>query len=92
MLPALADFRNPDSLAARLRARRNQWFRSRLESLPRPLTILDIGGTSAVWETLNFADQADIQITLLNISEGALETMHDNITPLLGDARDLSVP
>lgn len=90
MLPGLADYRDPHSLAARLRARRNQWFRSRLESLPRPLTILDIGGTSAVWEIINFADQSDIQITLLNISEGEFKTPHGNITPLLGDARDLS--
>ena len=43
-----------------------------------------------MWEILDFADQPDIQITLLNISEGEFKTPHSNITPLLGDARDLS--
>jgi hypothetical protein len=90
MLPALADFRNPNSLASRMRARRNQWFRSRLENLPRPLTILDVGGTPSVWEAINFADQPDIQITLLNVYISPdFKTTHTNITNVLGDARDM---
>ncbi len=87
MLPAFTDFRDPNSLASRMRARRNRWFRSRIENLPRPMTILDVGGTPAVWEIINFADQPDIQITLLNISE--FKTSHTNITSVIGDARDL---
>lgn len=87
MVPKFADNRNPNSLASRLRAERNKRFRSLISSLPRPLTVLDVGGTETVWETIGFANQPDIQITLINIEPS--ETSYNNISSIVGDARDM---
>ena len=67
MVVKFADNRNPNSLASRLRAERNKWFRSLISTLPRPLTLLDVGGTETVWETIGFANQPSVQITLINL-------------------------
>jgi hypothetical protein len=80
-----ADNRDPDSLASRLRAKRHDWFRSLISSLPRPLTVLDVGGTETVWKTIGFVNQPDIQITLINVEP--CETSYNNISSVLGDAR-----
>jgi len=54
------------------------------------MTILDVGGTPSVWEAINFADQPDIQITLVNIYiSPEFKTTHTNITNVLGDGRDM---
>ncbi len=88
MLPPFADNRNPHSLASRLRAKRNLEFRSLLDSLCRPLTILDVGGTPAVWESIGLVDEPDVQITLLNV---ALQpTRYGNVSSVAGDARDMA--
>ena len=91
MLPRLADNRDANSLASSLRLKRNQWFRSRIDHLPRPLTILDVGGRTEVWRSINFADQPDIEITLLNTGDEVASpvTPYYNITRAVGDARDL---
>ena len=45
----------------------------------------------AVWESINFVNQHDIHITLLNM-EGAKEaqTSYSNVTTVIGDARDMA--
>jgi hypothetical protein len=48
MLPNFADNTNPKSFASRLREKRNEEFSSLLDSLPRPLKILDVGGSRTV--------------------------------------------
>ena len=87
MVVKFADNRNPNSLASRLRAERNKWFRSLISTLPRPLTLLDVGGTETVWETIGFANQPSVQITLINLE--SCETSHNNISLIVGDARDM---
>ncbi len=88
MVAKFADHRNPDSLAARLRRKRNQWFTEALQSLPRPLHILDVGGTQAVWERIGFVDQPDIRITLINIEHEP--TNFPNVESIRGDARNMN--
>ena len=45
----VADNRNPDSLASRLRARRFQKFAELLAGASEPARILDVGGTPEFW-------------------------------------------
>ena len=52
--PTIAD---PNSLASRMRGKRNQQFREAISQLPRPLSILDVGGTQAVWKAIDFVDR-----------------------------------
>jgi hypothetical protein len=64
-LRTLADNRNPASLAARLRRRRFALFAELLSRLPRPIRILDVGGTPGFWRVMGF-DRAAESVTLLN--------------------------
>ena len=45
-----ADVYDPNSFANRLRSARFRQFEKMAASLPRPLRILDVGGTSEFWE------------------------------------------
>jgi ubiquinone/menaquinone biosynthesis C-methylase UbiE len=87
MLPQFADNRDPNSLSSRMRAKRNEQFKSLLDSLPRPLKILDVGGTQTVWETIRLVDQPDVHITILNLEQK--ECRYKNVHSVVGDARDM---
>jgi SAM-dependent methyltransferase len=87
MVLRLADNRDPGSLASRLRAKRLEWFRSLTSGIPRPLRILDVGGSEDEWKTVSFVNQPDIEITIINIR--AHETSYKNVTFVVGDARDM---
>jgi len=87
MLPNFADNRDPNSLSSRMRAKRNEQFKSLLDSLPRPLKILDVGGTQTVWETIRLVDQPDVHITILNLEQK--ECRYNNVDSVVGDARDM---
>lgn len=64
----LANIDDPNSLANRMRSRRFRIFESLVKSVPRPMRILDVGGTNAFWEQRGWADRDDVQITLLNLA------------------------
>jgi hypothetical protein len=87
MIPQFADNHDPDSLASRLRLKRNQRFRYLIEGLPRPLKILDVGGFETVWENIGFVNRPDIQIILLNVHR--CETSYSNVRCVIGDARHM---
>lgn len=59
--------RHPNGLGARLRRRRHAFFLSLIRSVPRPLTILDIGGTERYWRLLGFSASEQVRITLFNL-------------------------
>lgn len=88
LLRRLADPRNPSSLGVWLRRRRFELFRELLLSVPRPLTILDVGGTSNFWDRMEFLGVPDVHIVLLNLEAGG--SPHSNVVSVAGDARDLS--
>ena len=88
LLVALADNRDPRSLASRLRRRRGALFRSRLEGVPRPLRLLDLGGTQRYWEVVEPGGLPGVEIVLLN--REAPEVTRPGFVGLAGDARDLS--
>jgi hypothetical protein len=87
-LQGLADDGTSESLSHRLRERRFSIFDRLVEGLPRPIRIIDLGGTNDFWERRGWAGRDDIEITLVNLE--AQEARHANIHPTVGDATDLS--
>src|SRR5450631_3871348 len=77
LIRRLADSDNPNSFANRMRSRRFQLFEAAIASCPRPVHILDVGGTNEYWERRGWAGRDDIQVVTLNIK--ADEQLHDNI-------------
>src|SRR5579872_2465184 len=76
----------PASIAIGFRRKRFAFFQSLIASQPRPLRILDVGGTQAFWELMGFI-QDDIQITILNTEQE--EATFLNVTHVVGDARNM---
>ena len=87
-LQGLADDGSQTSISHRLRERRFRLFESLAASLPRPLRIIDLGGTNEYWERRGWAGRDDVEITLVNL--GPQERRHDNLHPVIGDATDLA--
>jgi Methyltransferase domain len=87
-LQGLATDSRDGSLSHRLRSRRFQLFERLVADLPRPLRILDVGGTNEFWEQRGWAGRDDVSITLVNLEAPARR--HANITPTAGDATNLA--
>lgn len=90
MFNKLANNRNPQSLAARLRRTRLRLFYSLLARLENPVHILDVGGTEDFWRLAGVPAGKEVSITLLNLDR--LPTTLPNVTSIAGDARDLRFP
>ena len=82
----IVDFRDPNSLSSRMRRRRLAFFEGLLDLLPRPVTILDVGGTAAFWQALQVGD--GVTIIILNLRSEPVQEPH--LRSIAGDARDLS--
>lgn len=78
------------SLNQKFREKRFQFFKGLLDKLGTKDTIriLDIGGTEAYWENMNFVGNQNIHITLLNINQFPVK--HANFISVKGDACNLS--
>ncbi len=81
------DHNNPRSFNRRFREKRFAFFKSLIETLPRPIHILDIGGTEAYWKTMDFADEEDIYFTLCNLDKQ--EVTRKNFRFMQADATNL---
>ncbi len=84
---------NPDygfSLNQRFREKRFKFFISLLERVKsdKPIQILDVGGSEIYWERMNFTNNKNIFVTLLNLKK--VPTKKDNFVSIKGDACDLS--
>ncbi len=88
----LRDIRDPASkfgvIARRARQRRFELFTGLLDDVPRPVRILDIGGTPRFWETMNYVDKEGVDLTLINVGTPP-DTPHKNMRCQQADARDL---
>jgi hypothetical protein len=71
-----------------MRVRRFRHFEVLASPLPRPLRIIDFGGTNSFWELCGWAGLDDVRITAINIAPD--EKVHENIDLVEGDATDLS--
>lgn len=76
----------PASIAINFRRKRFDFFKSLFTSLPRPLHILDVGGTQVFWEIMGFI-RDDVHLTILNTEP--VEATFPNVTTIVGDARDM---
>lgn len=83
-----ADFQNKQSFAYRARRKRLAHLLEVIDAAPKPLRILDVGGTDSFWKTMDLADREDLQFTVLNIFPA--ETPDERFQWIVGDARDLS--
>lgn len=84
------DLRDPESdrsLAKVMRERRFAFFKSLVDPLPKPLQILDVGGTQDFWENMDYVDPAVASITVVNLK--APESRHANVTTMDGNACDM---
>src|SRR4051794_26550390 len=82
----IADMRETDSLVTQLRHKRFALFRSLFDQLPRPVRLLDVGGTWLFWKMMGFTPSDDFQITLLNLTQ-----LHTPpfVYSIVGDGRDM---
>jgi SAM-dependent methyltransferase len=87
LLKVLGDNSAAGSLANDMRRRRFEFFLYLLETVPRPVRILDVGGEEQFWTMMGIERLAGISITLLNVRREA--TRHAEVDSVAGDARDL---
>jgi len=86
LLRDLADNNRADSKASQFRRKRSEFFRKLLDKLPRPIRLLDVGGTEEFWEQTGFKEADHLQITILNL-EARPKRRYPHV---VGDARDMS--
>lgn len=86
LLRKIADNSSQDSVASRLRRRRMSFFRALIADLPRPLRVLDVGGTEEFWR-IAFGDLDGIEITLLNVKP--VDKTAEHFQSVTGDARSM---
>jgi hypothetical protein len=87
MLKRMGDINNPNSLSARMRQQRFAFFRNLVDGLPRPLSILDVGGDPAFWQRAGFDNEPGISFTMVNLYPSHNLPAHMN--SLVGDARNM---
>jgi hypothetical protein len=73
------------SRALRARRRRHAFFLGLLQGVPRPTSILDVGGTPGFWIQMGFSGQVDMPLTVLNLDPA--ESADPCIRTVTGDAR-----
>lgn len=77
-----------DSWSNKFRLKRFAKFEKFINSIPKPIKILDVGGTINYWEQMNFVKNSDIYFTILNLEKEKIQ--YKNFISKIGDARDLS--
>jgi len=84
-----ANQKNENSISSRQRKKRFEFFLKYCSELHKPLKILDLGGSDYYWQSLNFTDNENYKIEILNIENQNTENFK-NISFLKNDVRDLS--
>ena len=87
-LQAATNYDDGESFANRLRNKRFSLFEKLVRQLPKPLSVIDIGGTEEFWQQRGWIGRDDIVITALN-NQG-LETINENFRAVRGDATNLA--
>jgi hypothetical protein len=84
----LADTSRGSSLSNRMRRRRFERFRALLEGVPRPVWVLDVGGTPSFWDHMQLPAHDDVNVVVLNRHAAPGGTTE--IESVAGDATNLS--
>lgn len=81
------DNSNQKSISTQLRKQRFQLFIDMINSVPPPVTVLDIGGTQNYWEIMTSGSSLleKVSVTLLNLHPTVISL--PNLTSMVGDAR-----
>lgn len=90
MFKKLLDNTNPNSLANKFRRKRFKLFMDFIKDFPRPVKILDAGGTVNYWEQMGIAGNEEFEITIVNL-EIPQNMLYNNIILAKGDVTDLSM-
>ncbi|HEY0667941.1 MAG TPA: class I SAM-dependent methyltransferase [Sphingobacteriaceae bacterium] len=77
----------PQSWGNRFRNKRFEFLREKLEQLPKPVKILDVGGLESFWTNRGYGNDPDYQITILNLEK--LPVSSSNFKSQAGDATRL---
>jgi len=90
MASKLFSAKSKNSINHKFREKRFKFYTDLLAKVPhdQPLRVLDIGGTEIFWERMNFLNDNQVYITLLNLKEVAVR--NNNVTSIKGDACNLS--
>ncbi len=86
MIKRIADYGNKDSFVNKARRNRIKLFVSFVSSLPRPLNILDVGGSIQFWKKADFTDK-DINYTIIN--PRMTSRIEDSFTVINGDGTNI---
>ncbi|MCP4608616.1 MAG: class I SAM-dependent methyltransferase [Planctomycetes bacterium] len=76
------------SIMRKVRRKRFKLFVDLLDTVPKPVNVLDLGGTQEFWESMGFVETPGIHITLLNLV--CPDVRYNNFKGMAGDATDLS--
>lgn len=87
ILKRIANNSFPDALGTRLRKKRHAFFVELLRSIPRPVKILDLGGTELYWKTMEFPESDHYEIVLLNLEKQEITSKY--IKSIAGDATNM---
>ena len=79
---------NKESLGNQFRERRFSFFIKKINTLPKPVSILDVGGKVNFWENRGLAGNPNFKITIVNIEKET--SKYSNINHKIGDATNLS--
>ncbi len=88
-LKKFADVSNPKSVSNRFRTKRFKYFLELINELPKPVKILDAGGTQLFWERMKLTSPEDVQITILNKEN--VDITLPNFTMVKGNAADMKM-
>lgn len=87
MFEQIVDNQQPRAWATRLRRKRFALFTALIAPLPRPLRILDVGGTQQFWEMMGFTDEPGIDVVVYNLEHVVVDRPHFH--GVVGDARHM---
>lgn len=84
-----ADNTKPGSVSNKFRKKRFSIFLELIKDLPKPVKILDIGGTKNFWHQMGFIDSPEIILTIINIENEDVSSSGARF--IKADARELSI-
>src|SRR3954449_9509902 len=87
-LRGLADGHSENSFSNRMGGKRFERFKALTAELPRPVRVIDIGGTTNFWRQRGWADRDDVEITMVNLHEEP--TGDTKLRSVVGDATNLT--
>ena len=90
LLSCIHDGANPRSIATYFRRKRGLFLKEYLRNLPRPVRLLDVGGTEDFWIYSNLLPCPGVNITLLNVTEPKVS--RDGFSSVVGDGCNLNFP